>query len=134
MERTRKLTAIGILDIVSGALVFVIVVAILAAETMSGEFEVANLLVGVLFIASAILALIGGVCALRRNNRRLVIAGSLSASISVPFLGLLVGVLALTSFGISKTARKVLFTIFIPVWIIITPLILFGLPLAIWNY
>ena len=132
MEKTGKLLLIGIFNIVSGALVFVSFVDMLAGDIMSGEFEVANLLVGVLFIASAILALIGGVCALRRNNRRLVIAGSLSASISVPFLGLLVGVLALTSFGISKTARKVLFTIFIPVWIIITPLTIL-LPLLIWT-
>ena len=132
MEKTGKLLLIGIFNIVAGALVFVSFVDMLAGDIMSGEFEVANLLVGVLFIASAILALIGGVCALRRNNRRLVIAGSLSASISVPFLGLLVGVLALTSFGISKTARKVLFTIFIPVWIIITPLTIL-LPLLIWT-
>src|SRR3989338_1263999 len=132
MEKTGKLLLIGIFNIVSGALVFVSFVDMLAGDIMSGEFEVANLLVGVLFIASAILALIGGVCALRKNNRRLVIAGSLSASISVPFIGLLVGVLALTSFGISKTARKVLFTIFIPVWIIITPLTIL-LPLLIWT-
>ncbi|MBI4283334.1 MAG: hypothetical protein HY663_02550 [Chloroflexi bacterium] len=123
MEKTRKLTVIGILDIASAVIAFLFAGYLLYTGLFRYPVRMAGPITtvvsaGVLFIALGIFALIGGVSALRRTNRKLVIAGSFSASICFPFLGIPAGIIALTSQGIPKKERIPLFAVFIPVWII----------------
>jgi hypothetical protein len=103
VQKDWKPTTAGILDIIAGAfsligaLVFLIIMAVIGtAEVFSGEeqavIDVINVMFGigvVFFLATGVLALIGGVYATRRQKWGLALAGSIAAALGSTVIGVL---------------------------------------------
>lgn len=76
MEKTRKVTVAGILEIVAGIII------------LFGAIELSHIpLFLVTFIVAGIISLLGGICALKRRFRGMTIAGAIFSIFCTPIIG-----------------------------------------------
>jgi hypothetical protein len=91
MEKTGKPKAAGILSIIAGcmgiALGAYVVIIGTPARALIQEITGFDAIMGAPEIAIGIVAIVGGIFALRRRVWRLALAGAILAIISMPFLG-----------------------------------------------
>jgi hypothetical protein len=110
MEKTWKPTVAGILAILAGALQVIVGIAIAAVSGIGGALIGIGWLTGWLgaaisapLIVFGIIAIIGGIYALRRNIWGLALAGSICALIGPWFI---LGVLAIIFVSLGKREFK----------------------------
>ena len=105
MQRTWKPVAGGILSIISGVVSVVVAVsAVLFAYAPTGQMGISRLLlnvgiIGIPLLVIGILAIAGGISALRRRRWGLALTGSICAVISP---GILLGIPAVVLVAISR--------------------------------
>ena len=90
-KATWQSTAAGILDIIDGcSSVLVVLGLIVAIVYVSDEPGTLTILVpiAVLFAVKAILAIVGGICALQKKNWGMAIIGAIAASLPFSLLGI----------------------------------------------
>jgi len=105
MERTWKPTAAGILAIIAGAL-HVILGIILAAIGGLTFFLPLTALFGIPFLILGLIAIVGGVYALRREAWGLALAGAICASVPVIAPWNILGLLAIIFVSLGKGEFK----------------------------
>jgi hypothetical protein len=105
MEKTWKPTAAGILAIIAGAL-HVILGIILAAIGGFTFFLPVTALFGIPFLILGIIAIVGGVYALRREAWGLALAGAICAFIPVIAPWNILGLLAIIFVSLGKGEFK----------------------------
>ncbi len=121
METARKRQIVGIFDIVCGAFAFfigsLVVSGLSSVKSPPPSLRASLMAIIVLFAILGILALAGGICALRRKVWWLTLAGSIAASICLLPLGAPATVLTLLSGKTSRATRLLVFAVLAPVWL-----------------
>lgn len=99
-KKTGTIVVAGILDIIVGCLSVLGVIGLMVAIAyVSDEPDTLAILVpiAVLFALKAILALVGGMCALQRKNWVMAIVGAIAAALPFSLLGIIALILTALS-------------------------------------
>ncbi len=123
MDKSWKWKLVGVFCVLSSIVAFsffgISVRVLYRIAAQSGRGPVFHVLSATPFLVLGLLALGGGIFALLGERIRLVLTGSLAASIGFPFLGIPATAITLRSGDISRKARFIVLVISIPAWIAI---------------
>ena len=99
-KKTWLSTAAGVLDIMDGCIsLFVVVGLIVAIVFVADEPDTLAILVpiAVVFAVKAMLAIVGGICALQRRNWGMALVGAIAACVPLSLLGIVALILTALS-------------------------------------
>ena len=99
-KKTWLSTTAGVLDIIDGCIsLFVVVGLIVAIVFVADEPDTLAILVpiAVVFAVKAIMAIVGGICALQRKNWVMAIVGAIAACVPLSLLGIVALILTALS-------------------------------------
>jgi len=99
-KKTWLSTAAGVLDIIDGCISLLVVVGLIVAIAfVADEPDTLAILVpiAVVFAVSAILAIVGGMCALQRKNWGMAVIGAIAACLPFSLLGIVALILTAVS-------------------------------------
>jgi uncharacterized membrane protein HdeD (DUF308 family) len=99
-KKTWLSTTAGVLDIIDGCISLLIVVGLMVAIAfVSDEPDTLAILVpiAVVFAVKAMLAIVGGICALQRRNWGMALVGAIAACVPLSLLGIVALILTALS-------------------------------------